>query len=376
MRVLMISKACVTASYRSKIAYLADVEDLDIGLVVPDHWANLSFEPDVSDDRYPIYRRAIPFNGRNHFHWYPGLGDIIRTFRPDLLHVDEEHYSVVTGQGITLAKTLGVPSIFFTWQNIYKRYPWPFSAIEQRVFRGSAGAIAGNQEALEVLRQKGFQKPAVVIPQFGTDLSLFGPKEKPRIKAEWEIGEATTVGYVGRLIEDKGLDELMEAMSPLLRQDRDLGLLFVGSGPYETLIERWMRTQGVEQQVHLIPWVASEAMPDVMNLIDILVLPSRTTPRWKEQFGRVLTEAMACGDIVIGSNSGEIPHVIGEAGLVFPERDAEALKRAIIRVVENSDLQRTLRNRGFERVAAHFTQKAVADKTYQFYRQILEDVQR
>ena len=117
------------------------------------------------------------------------------------------------------------------------------------------------------------------------------------------------MGYVGRLIEDKGLDELMEAKSPLLRQDRDLGLQFVGRGPYEVLIERWMRTQGVEQQVHLIPWVASEAMPDVMNLIDILVLPSRTTPRWKEQFGRVLTEAMACGDIVIGSNSGEIPRI-------------------------------------------------------------------
>ena len=300
----------------------------------------------------------------------------MRRFQPDLLHVDEEHYSAVTGQAITVAKALGVPSIFFTWQNIYKRYPWPFSAIEQRVFRGSVGAIAGNQEAVEVLRRKGFQKPTAVIPQFGTDLSLFGPKEKPGIKVEWGIRERTTIGYVGRLIEDKGLEELMDAMAPLLRQDLDLGLIFVGRGPYETFIARWMKTQGVEQQVHLIPWVASETMPDVMNLIDILVLPSRTTPRWKEQFGRVLTEAMACGDIVIGSDSGEIPQVIGDAGLVFPERDAEALKHAIMSVVENPDLQSTLRNRGFERVAAHFTQKAVADKTYQFYRQILEDVQR
>lgn len=157
MRVLMISKACVTASYRSKMAHLADVEDLDIGRVVPDHWANLSFEPDVSDGRYAIYRRAIPFNGRNHCHWYPGLGDIIRVFRPDLLHVDEEHYSVVTGQGITLAQILGVPSIFFTWQNIYKRYPWPFSANEQRMFRESAGLLQVIKRRLRYSDKRDFE---------------------------------------------------------------------------------------------------------------------------------------------------------------------------------------------------------------------------
>ena len=71
----------------------------------------------------------------------------------------------------------------------------------------------------------------------------------------------------------------------------------------------------------------STEVPAVLRALDVLVLPSLTTPSWKEQFGRVLQEAMACAIPVVGSDSGEIPHVIGDAGLVTPEGDAAALRR-------------------------------------------------
>jgi glycosyltransferase involved in cell wall biosynthesis len=102
-----------------------------------------------------------------------------------------------------------------------------------------------------------------------------------------------------------------------------------------------------------------------------LVLPSRSTPRWKEQFGRVLTEAMAVEKPVLGARSGEIPHVVGEGGLLFSENNPVDLRDKLQRLVQDDKLRKTLGQAGRQRVLAHFTQRQVAQQTLDFYRQIL-----
>lgn len=369
MRVLMISKACVTASYRTKLAYLNRYHDLEMGLVVPNHWGNLQFEPDsVNDLDYPIFKQKIALNGHNHFHWYPQLKDAVSAFKPDLIHIDEEHYSVVTGQAVRLATRMRIPSLFFTWQNLDKNYPWPFSKLEQLVFRGTTGGIAGNQEAADIIRRKGFTKAIAVIPQFGTDLGIFGPRDRHDLRDRYGIRQKFVVGYVGRVIEEKGIADLLNAMEGLLGSDPEMALLIVGTGPFSENVKRWVEGSGVGPQTILWSWVASEKMNDVMNLMDVLVLPSRTTTRWKEQFGRVLTEAMACGTITVGSNSGEIPRVIGEAGMVFQEGDVIGLQGAIRRLRNSPEDREKYRKRGLERVATNFSQEAIARQTVEFYR--------
>ncbi|MCY0879229.1 MAG: glycosyltransferase family 4 protein [Firmicutes bacterium] len=367
MRVLMISKACVTATYRTKVARLNRYPDLDMGLLVPTKWGALPFESDPSDGEYALFRADVPLSGRNHFHWYPGLAGYVRQFRPDLIHIDEEPYSVVTWQALRVAEAFRIPSLFFTWQNIEKRYPLPFSAMEHYAYRRTVGAIAGNQEAEEVLRHKGYRQPIWIIPQFGTDVSMFFPRERTPIRARYGVSGSFVVGYVGRLVEDKGIGDLLAAVTPLLKADREMGLVVVGRGPMSEAVKSWSTQEQLQRQVTVVPWVASDAMGEVMNLMDVLVLPSRTTPRWKEQFGRVLTEAMASGDVVVGSDSGEIPHVIGDAGLVFPEGDAAALREAIARLRHNPDEYARLRQRGLDRVRAYFTQDVIAERTREVY---------
>ena len=112
-------------------------------------------------------------------------------------------------------------------------------------------------------------------------------------------------------------------------------------------------------------------MPAFYQGIDALVIPSLTRPNWKEQFGRVLVEAMACGVPVIGSDSGEIQYVIGDAGMIFPEEQAEVLRAHLARLLSDPDLCADLAQRGRERVLARFTQAQVANQTYQVYRTIL-----
>jgi glycosyltransferase involved in cell wall biosynthesis len=106
--------------------------------------------------------------------------------------------------------------------------------------------------------------------------------------------------------------------------------------------------------------------------MDVLVLPSRTTPQWKEQFGHVLIEAMACGTPVIGSNSGAIPDVIDAAGLLFPEGDVDALAAHLCRLANNPKELHLMSQRGRERVADMYTHERIAEQTMEVYRSVTQ----
>jgi glycosyltransferase involved in cell wall biosynthesis len=234
--------------------------------------------------------------------------------------------------------------------------------MERAVYRGSAAAIAGNREAVEVLRGKGYAGLVEVIPQFGVDPVLFHPAgaESPE--------RPFTVGYVGRLVEQKGLLLLVDALTGLPGEWR---LLLCGQGPLRGELEARLETRGLRGRAEFREQVASEQVPHYLQRMDLLVLPSLTRPNWKEQFGRVLVEAMACAVPVLGSDSGEIPHVIGEGGRVFPEGDMAALRAAIAGLRGDPAARQALGRRGRERALAHYTQQQVAADTVALYRRLL-----
>lgn len=112
-------------------------------------------------------------------------------------------------------------------------------------------------------------------------------------------------------------------------------------------------------------------MPEALNRFDVLVVPSRTRRNWKEQFGRVIIEAMSCGVPVVGSSSGEIPHVIGDPSLVFPEDDVDALVRLLRNLLADPERRRQLGEAGRRRVLAHYTQRRIAEQYYAVYQAML-----
>jgi glycosyltransferase involved in cell wall biosynthesis len=107
--------------------------------------------------------------------------------------------------------------------------------------------------------------------------------------------------------------------------------------------------------------------------MSVLVLPSLTTPTWKEQFGHVLVEAMACGVPVIGSDSGAIPEVIGDAGLIVPEGNVDALADAIQSLISAPALRVDLAARGRSRVQAEYTNDSVARRLAAFWEGVIEE---
>lgn len=362
MRVLMVSKALVVGAYQRKLELLASAPDVDLTCVVPPAWGGQRFEPAYLSG-YRMLLQPIRFNGSFHFFYFPRLGALLRELRPDLVHVDEEPYNVATFLATRQALATGARSLFFTWQNLERRYPPPFRWFEQSVFRRAAHAIAGNAEARDVLRRKGYRGPIAVIPQFGVDPELFTPGDSgPR-------GVDFKIGYAGRLVEEKGLFVLLEALAGLRISWR---LSLFGDGPLRAALAARARTLGIGHRVLFHAPVPSVEMPRRLVGLDALALPSLTRPNWKEQFGRVLIEAMACGVPVVGSTSGEIPVVVGDAGLVVPEGDSRALRAALERLASDRALSAELADRGRARVLERFTHQHVADRTLAVYRCILE----
>jgi glycosyltransferase involved in cell wall biosynthesis len=364
MRVLMVSKACVVGAYQKKLEELALLPDMELTVVVPPYWRDERGVTQLERQHttgYDLLVESMVLNGNFHLHFYPGLGKQIRRVRPDLVHIDEEPYNLATAHALWLARRAGAKSLFFSWQNIERRYPLPFRLLERYVLDHADYGIVGNQESAGVWRAKGYRGDLAIIPQFGVDPKILSPETRV-------TGRGFIVGYVGRLVEEKGVDLLLEALAGLQGMWRAYVL---GSGPEQQALEAQARQLDLAGRVTFDTWIPSAQMPGYYRQLDAVVVPSRTRSNWKEQFGRVLVEAMACGVPVIGSDSGEIPHVIGDAGLVFPEGDIQALRAHLARLLHDPDLRANLAHRGRERVLAHYTQAQVAAQTYSVYQDVL-----
>ncbi len=363
MKVAILSKALIVSAYRSKLDQLAALPDIEVIAIVPPEWRDergvMRLEHSL-DNAYELIVTPIAFNGSFHLHFYPQIDRLLRRIRPDILHIDEEPYNLATFLALRSARRVRARTLFFSWQNLNRSYPFPFNRIERYVLNHIDACIAGNHDAQTVWRAKGYRGPIEIIPQFGVDPEMFAPASR-------SSAGTFVIGYVGRFVQEKGIDILLQALSTLTGNWRaDL----LGSGPDQTRLIDLAERLHIDDRVRCLPWIPSTHLPAYYHSLDCLVLPSRTKSNWKEQFGRALVEAMACGVPVIGSNCGEIPNVIGHAGLIFPEGNVDALRQQLIDLQENPSMRADLSKRGRQRALDQFTQAEIARRTYGVYQRM------
>jgi glycosyltransferase involved in cell wall biosynthesis len=361
----MVSKACVVGQYQVKLEELARHADLELTVVVPPYWRDergVTPLERAHTNGYAMLVEPMRFNGQFHLHYYPTLPKTIQSLKPDIVHVDEEPYNVATWLALRASRPVGAKTLFFTWQNLCRNYPLPFSQIESFVIRSADRAIAGSEAACRVLRSKHFARPISVIPQFGVDPDLFLPPAAGASLSTFRVG------YVGRLVAEKGIDLLLRAAS---RLNGKWEVHILGGGPDSSRLRKLAQELGIQSRVRFDPMRLSAAIPEYYRTLDAFVLPSISRPNWKEQFGRVLIEAMSCEVPVVGSDCGEIPNVVGEAGLIFREGDVDALRVHLETLQVDLARRRDLGRRGRARVLSLYTQAHVAAETYRVYRDIM-----
>jgi glycosyltransferase involved in cell wall biosynthesis len=289
----------------------------------------------------------------------------------DVVHCWEEPFVLAAAQAAAWAPR-SAKLVYATFQNLPKRYPPPFSWAERYAMRRAGGWIAFGRtvEATLAARPPYAARPHRVIAP-GVDTALFRPDPAAgagvRAALEWEAAGPPVVGFLGRFVPEKGIDTLLAALGAAREPWR---ALFVGGGPLEGRLRGWAAEQGGRARV--VTGVAHDAVPGYLNAMDLLAAPSRTTRRWKEQLGRMLVEAFACGVPVLGSDSGEIPHVIGDAGAVLAEDDVPAWAAALDRLLADADLRAGLAARGRARAEAEFALPVVARRHLAFFESLAE----
>ncbi len=288
----------------------------------------------------------------------------------DLVHCWEEPYIAAGGQ-VAWWTPRATPLVFWTAQNISKRYPPPFSAIEKYCVDRCTGWMGSGRLVIDTMLARGYgRKPHRVMP-LGVDIEQFRPDDAAtgavRLRLGWSSPGPPVVGYMGRFVEEKGVGLLMRVLDRVTAPWR---ALFVGGGVLEESLRQWAMRYG--DRVRIVKDVVHDQVPAHLNAMDLLCAPSQATPRWREQFGRMVVEAFACGIPVISSDSGELPYVVLDAGVIVGERDEDAWVSAIGELIGDPAKRSELSSMGIARAHSTYAWPVVARAHLQFFSELLD----
>ncbi|MDD3625845.1 MAG: glycosyltransferase family 4 protein [bacterium] len=377
IKVLIINHAFVLDINRKVYKMLSTFEGVSVTLLAPQFWKLTELKKkerfekvNLEGEEYKVFKGWGVLLFHPSLYFFPfKLFFLFLKHKFNIVVVQEDVYSFITYYCVFFKKLFGYRLIVDSWQNIFKVYKFPFSFFQKRVFKNADRINAGGNEIITVLRQKGYTGDITITP-LAYDPELFFQGECPgEIKAKLNL-HGLVIAYFGRLIKEKGVQYLIEALSKV---DFDFTLIIddIG-GDYREEILSLVKESGLESRVRYISPSHYE-MPPYYKCLDVLVLPTYTTGKIKEQFGRVLVEAMASGVAVIGSSCGEIPHIIGETGLIFREKDSKELRERLIQLNKDTELLKRLKGEGIKRAKEKFSLEAVAEIYYNQIKELLKE---
>ena len=368
-RVLLVSHRYVSSDNRGKARALA-ARGLEVTIAVPQRWrepvlgrlVETSWERQGGVEVFPVQVSAPGDPGRYRFTGRV-LGTLLRDKRPELIQIEEELGTEVTRQVVKAATRLRIPVVIGVADNVPGNRTGDRGLLarwrRRRLLRHVRGVVAASAGAAGLVRADRDSVPVTVIPHLGV---------KAPTHPEHTDHEGMSLGFVGRLVHRKGLDTLLEALT----RHRELAwsLTVVGDGPAREELESLASTRRLAARIR---WVGAVSPADVAKtwpLLDVLIQPSRSSPQWSEPTGHTVAEAMANEVAVIGTASGAVSEVIGDAGLVVPPDDPEALARAIGGMAD-PETRWSYAEAARARALARFSDDAVADETRKFWDEVI-----
>ena len=366
VRALVISRVYADPAARGKLRALAAL-GVTVAAAVPDRWVpaglvqqqQTSWGDDGGVRTVPVPIRGSALPAADPF-WHGGMvRSLLTDFRPQLIQIEEEPWSNGAAAIARVARRLKLPYALLTRESLPVSRSTLATLRRNRALAGAAGLISVNELAGRLALRGQPSVPHRTIPQLGVSLPL---------TVERAAHTGLSIGFVGRLIPEKGLDLLFRAVVKLVGR---WTITVVGTGPAQEELEGLAERLGIAGRVTWRGALPRGAVDEVWPRLDVVVAPSRTTPRWIEASPRAALDAMAHGIAVIGSAAGAIPETLGDAGLVVPEEDVGALSDALQRLHDQPAEHQRLGAAGRRRVLDAYTDAAIADRTLAFWRDLL-----
>lgn len=333
-----------------------EFEEFDILMVVPKIWTNKE-NKEYQNKNLKIKVLPTLFNGQIGRYILIGLGRIINNFNPDLIYYQGEPWSLESVQCAFYAKRKKIPLVLYTFENLEKvyerrdrKYLGLLKLFEYYTLKITKTIIAGNESAKNILLKRGFKNNIVILPISGINDKLFFKKNN--FKRENKFKNKKVVLYLGRIVEEKGIDEILESVKSVSEKVRNVLFVFVGSGNLLGHSKKFVNANNLNNFVNFIEEVPYTEVPDLMNSSDLFIYPSRKTPYWEEQFGFSIAEALSCGLPVISTKTGAIEEWFGKYITLIEERDSKNLSINIIKLL----------NKRTNKYKNEFSLKNVAEK--------------
>ena len=367
-RVLVLSHTYLQPTHRGKLRALA-ARGLEVTVAIPQRWREPWFgRPiDVAWERqgglevFPLPASGVGTRKEEVAKMKYGRGALkalLRDRRPDLVQIEEEPNTNAARQVLSAARRLAIPVVLFTHQNVELEQGWWAHWKQRRMLRKLTGLVAGSDLAGTLVRRDAPSLPIAVIPQLGA-LAPHEPQHVPH--------EGLAIGYVGRLVPQKGLDTLLQALAQ--QRGAKWRLTIVGDGPERERLEALASELRLAARVRWTGGLPAEQVANLWPDLDVLVQPSLALRDWREANGQILMEAMANEVAVLGTDSGVIPELIGDAGLVVPAGDPAGLGAALEKLSDPAT-RRVLAQAARARALRLYSDDAIAERTLEFWRQV------
>lgn len=380
----VISHALVIPVFRNRWRRLAEQGDIEVHLFIPEYWEQTWFsEPIIYEtDEYHDGNFYIhPLKTTNNHDWNTylllGLDTQLSTIKPDIIYLIHEEGIHIHHQIYCYRKLFSPKSkiIFFSMNALGVRQK---TEMQRLIWNGirteTEAALVHYPGCMESLRRGGYVKPVFLQTQVGVDETLFKPNniKRKQMRNKLNCNKKFVIGYVGRLTKDKGVNDLIGALS-MLDEKIDWKLLLVGNGDYRERIEEIIIEKSWSNRVHITGFVHQHEVADYMNAMDCFILGSRTMPYWIDTFPLVTVQAQCTGVPVIASDSGSLPWQLSNTALIFPEGDREVLSKHILSYYENEKLRESLSRMGREHALQYFAHDKMNKNLKKIIKQVLDD---
>ncbi len=361
MRALVISTDATDPSQRGKLRALEGM-GCGISLAVPANWPAgsppIEWGQDGGIKLAPIEVRGGPEPAS--LRWRgTALVRLLTELRPDIVQVEGEAWWPLATRALRIADKLKIPAVLVSSRSVPATLSFAERLRRGRSLRRARGFIGINRLALDLVRSEHPSVPHAVIPLHGVSVPIQG---RPR-----GVRPGFDIGFIGRLVPERGLDLLIRAAA---RLRGDWSLTVVGTGPAQQELELLAEKVGIGSRVRWLGGMPRNWLDSVWPTLDCVVLPARSTQRWVEPVGQALLDAMAQGLPVVGTESGVLPEIIGDAGIVVAQDDPDVLGLALERLQTMPDEQARLGAAGRRRVMEEYVDDAIARKTLLFWRQV------
>ncbi|MBT3310448.1 MAG: glycosyltransferase family 4 protein [Desulfobacteraceae bacterium] len=263
---------------------------------------------------------------------------------------------------ITVDREIAVSSVTALWKKMKEMRWYSFIDMQKRVVKKLEHIITVSDFSRDDICSefKISSERFKVVPN-GINTELFYPvPEIQRKKNRLIVTNSSDTPL-------KGLYYLLHAVAEIAKS-REIELIVIGSPKKNGGIERLVKKLDISHLITFTGRIDDHEFLKHYAKASIAVVPSVY-----EGFGLPVGEAMACGLPVISTTGGALPEVVGDAGVLVPPSDPDALAGAVIKLIDNPDLAEELGRAGYKRVQEHFTWKRSAEMTVEAYREAIRD---